>query len=482
MKPALRPRILSQLRDMLAEREEDVEALQARLRLSEGAGSGSSSGLVVALERRLEALEVERAARASEAERWRAEAETMRRENERLKAKVASPEKAEQAELWSREREALHKRLASAVEEASMLRSQLQSRQADVSRLERRVSELENLDDGGRGRGANHTFGGEGVDDTQHLLHTPSLPTAAPSPMFPLPSPGPGADHSYHPFCAAGPPPASSHWFPHGARAPPAMAFTPQSSARGMQPPSYCPAAWSGDVYADAVTRQLDQTRPLTTGTDGPLLRCGDGVRRSVSQPGAGGPCASFGLSPSAHGFRTALTPSPFNADTPSDARRPSPLRDCPARQNGSASGLWTPPPPNGRPEGRAKSVEPAQSEPLAAALGMQLQHLMAQPMQQSLADGGQPPMRSQSVPVHVRRMAGVPVPVSPQVPANLARWASIPPSAGTCVAPGTIGAPSVPGSFGGPSVPFQMHAEPGSFNLNGPSPAGDFRVPPSNR
>lgn len=455
MKPALRPRILSQLRDMLAEREADVEALQARLRAGEGSSAaGSCSGLVVALERRLEALDTERAAQASEAERWRAEAELLRSETQRLKARLVAqaPEQAEPSEAWGRERETLHKRLASAVEEASMLRSQLQSRQADVARLERRVSELENLDGGSGSRGAGQTFGscgeGGGMDETHHLLATPaSLPTAAPSPMFPLPSPGLGIDHGYHSFGAAGPPMASSHWLPRP------MGFTPQSSARGMQPPSYCPAV-----------------------ADGPLLRCSDAVRRSFS----GGPCASFAASPAAQSVHTAHGSSPFNGDAPSDscaaARRPSPLRESSAQQpkQSGSGGLWTPPPPGGRPEGRAKSVEPAQSEPLAAALGRQLQHLMAQPLPQSLgADRSQQPLlRSQSVPVHVRRLAAVPVPVS-QAPANLARWASIPPSAGTTAPTGTLSAPC---------APIQMHADAGSYNCNGPSPAGDFRVPPSNR
>lgn len=226
----MRPRLLGHLRDMLAEREQDIQTLQTKLRESESvqgeyinrlerleaqlgmsdlrgppacAAANGSSGVrgrpqleariealvrivqerglrpmedgtggqagglesrVAALEEcitnsesneqlrsmqrhmdqlreQLHALENARATVQSEADRWHAEADAARQEVIALRQQVAVSGTSEKSPAL-REVEELRVRLKQAVSEASMLRSQLGSREADASRLERRVTEL----------------------------------------------------------------------------------------------------------------------------------------------------------------------------------------------------------------------------------------------------------------------------------------------------------------------------------------------------
>jgi len=249
MRPGARPRLLGHLRDMLAEREEDIVTLQGRLRQSEefhrmsvarmenleaqldpacrpvvqnpekcdrrtllltrleaiervavarglsipavpcdavasdegrgldcrvaaleraleGGGGGEAAGgceasdlavssqpmqqLVDKLREQLSVSNAGRAALAGETDRWRSEAEALRRENDQLRIRLAQAEQEAAAREGreapaTREADALRTRLRQTVQETSLLRSQLAARGADILRLERRCAELEGL-------------------------------------------------------------------------------------------------------------------------------------------------------------------------------------------------------------------------------------------------------------------------------------------------------------------------------------------------
>lgn len=181
MRPTLRPRLLGHLRDMLAEKEQDIVTLRARLRASEEL-KGHALGRLELLEAQLSSLPppggdglydctaaaqaavheaVQAAAHNEVAEQLRAS----QRQADHLRGMFAASEagrrelaeRLERSELEAeearREAGALFEHLAAleereaqllqAREQASLLNQQLISREADVARLERRVYELE---------------------------------------------------------------------------------------------------------------------------------------------------------------------------------------------------------------------------------------------------------------------------------------------------------------------------------------------------
>lgn len=198
MRPTLRPRLLGHLRDMLEEKEQDLEKLRAKLRASEALQGGA----LIRLERMeaqlqscsangaeappeeiserlaaLEALAATRgyasasscdgsfAARVEALERYisqladshrqlaeskallavqASEAQAFRKEATELRERLAAAEKAgAPVSAGVRETAALQARLAEAVQQASLLGSQLRSKEQVAQRLERRVVELE---------------------------------------------------------------------------------------------------------------------------------------------------------------------------------------------------------------------------------------------------------------------------------------------------------------------------------------------------
>lgn len=109
-----------------------------------------SQQLVQELQKHLEVSNAGRAAFADELDRWRREAEALRAEADALRASLGRAElevreqaASKQAPAPTFEVEAMRCRLKQSVQEASLLRSQLAAREADVTRLERRVRELE---------------------------------------------------------------------------------------------------------------------------------------------------------------------------------------------------------------------------------------------------------------------------------------------------------------------------------------------------
>jgi len=216
----VRPRLLGHLRDMLAEKEQDIMALRARLRTSEemkghleaqlNAGGSSfgvdrtaamaqqqavhaasqseaaeklqaSQRLAEQLREQLQASQAGRAALADELERSRAEAGETRREALQLRERLASVEQQLSQQSGASllpgttpdEVEALRGRLAATMEQAFGLNTQLSARDADVARLERRISELE-------GSGVSVQVGSASVD-SGHVLVSRSLFADGPS-------------------------------------------------------------------------------------------------------------------------------------------------------------------------------------------------------------------------------------------------------------------------------------------------------------
>lgn len=246
MRPTLRPRLLGHLRDMLSEKEEDLQTLRQRLQVSEefqgealsrlerleshfgvavngyekakpasgpslsarldvlerhageckllgkvsgahgaffeadlgrrlaaleaaagtwqatGKGAGdetvqqlhASQRLVEQLREQLHISNAGRAALVGESQRWQHEAEALRREAGALRQEAQALRSSSRAAAFraeaqleassaSREVEALRGRLAESIREASLLRTQLAARAAEVARLELRVAELE---------------------------------------------------------------------------------------------------------------------------------------------------------------------------------------------------------------------------------------------------------------------------------------------------------------------------------------------------
>merc|ERR1719265_520802 len=94
------------------------------------------------LVRKLEESQSEHCNAIQQANRWRVEAEALQNKVDDL-SKSMCEARDSAAAASARESAALHAKLAQSVSQASLLRSQLKSREADVHRLECRVAELQ---------------------------------------------------------------------------------------------------------------------------------------------------------------------------------------------------------------------------------------------------------------------------------------------------------------------------------------------------
>ncbi|CAE8739465.1 unnamed protein product, partial [Polarella glacialis] len=138
--------------------EADPSDLESRVRALELAASPQNQGrsldawerlletkrLVEQLEEKLAVSNAGRVALAAEAERWQTQAEVLQSEVAGLRLLAPTG-----PQVTDRRSEDLQRsRLAQAVEQASMLGSQLAAREADVARLERRLFELQGQQNG----------------------------------------------------------------------------------------------------------------------------------------------------------------------------------------------------------------------------------------------------------------------------------------------------------------------------------------------
>lgn len=167
MRPALRPRLLGHLRDMLAEKEQDIVALRARLRTSEEL-KGDALGHVERLEAQVRVSsggfsEVARAAQEHEAAEAAEQLQASRRLAEQLQQQLSESQAEVQlcrarAGEAQREVRQLQERVVGLLQleqQAAASSNQLSAREAEVLRLERRVAELEGCaGSGGAGGGS----------------------------------------------------------------------------------------------------------------------------------------------------------------------------------------------------------------------------------------------------------------------------------------------------------------------------------------
>lgn len=225
-----------------------AEALEKRVALLEHVGMGqdvadklrSSNQQIEILSRKLEESQSEQRSAMQQATRWRAEAEALQRKVDDLTKTVADAREAAAA-ASAREVETVHAKLAQSVSQASLLRSQLKSREADVHRLECRVAELQGWGPAATGEGLDTTLASSNskhnmsldttlrmsVDDKLSHMGCAVDPTR--TPMTPGPPCGPCAAAAV-PILGTGPAPwvaapsvlpCAAHGAPNGSWTPP---------------------------------------------------------------------------------------------------------------------------------------------------------------------------------------------------------------------------------------------------------------------
>lgn len=136
------------------------------------------------LARKLEESQSEHCSAIQQANRWRVEAEALQKKLADLSKSVGEARESAAA-ASAREFSALHAKLAQSVSQASVLRSQLKSREADVHRLECRVAELQGWGPAATGGrldsipfAANANGNGSSRQSSEHALRMATPPPA----------------------------------------------------------------------------------------------------------------------------------------------------------------------------------------------------------------------------------------------------------------------------------------------------------------